>query len=78
MANISVLVVDDHDVVRQGLQTFLDLMDDIEVVGQAVNGVEAVAQTERLAPDIVLMDLMMPEMDGIEATLSYIRRFLKK
>jgi len=68
MARISVLIVDNHDVVRQGLQTFLDLMDDIEVVGQATNGVEAVAQTDRLAPDIVLMDLMMPEMDGIEAT----------
>jgi NarL family two-component system response regulator LiaR len=68
MPNISVLIVDDHDVVRQGLQTFLDLMDDIEVVGQASNGVEAVEQTRRLNPDIVLMDLMMPEMDGIEAT----------
>jgi NarL family two-component system response regulator LiaR len=68
MDSISVLIVDDHDVVRQGLQTFLDLMDDIEVVGQANNGVEAIAQTSRLGPDIVLMDLMMPEMDGIEAT----------
>jgi NarL family two-component system response regulator LiaR len=68
MASISVLIVDDHDVVRQGLQTFLDLVDDFDVVGQANNGVEAVAQTSRLGPDIVLMDLMMPEMDGIEAT----------
>ena len=62
------LIVDDHGVVRQGLQTFLDLMDDIEVIGQANNGVEAIAQTKRLRPNIVLMDLMMPEMDGIEAT----------
>ncbi|UCF95889.1 MAG: response regulator transcription factor [Spirochaetaceae bacterium] len=68
MDKISVLIVDDHDVVRQGLQTFLDLMEDIEVVGQASNGVEAIAQTNRLNPDIILMDLMMPEMDGIEAT----------
>ena len=68
MDSISVLIVDDHGVVRQGLQTFLDLMDDIEVIGQANNGVEAIAQTKRLRPNIVLMDLMMPEMDGIEAT----------
>jgi NarL family two-component system response regulator LiaR len=68
MDSISVLIVDDHGVVRQGLQTYLDLMDDIEVVGQAENGIEAIAQTLRLRPDIVLMDLMMPEMDGIEAT----------
>jgi NarL family two-component system response regulator LiaR len=68
MPSISVLIVDDHDVVRQGLQTFLDLMDDIEVVGQANNGVEAIEQTRRLNPDIVLMDLMMPKMDGMEAT----------
>jgi NarL family two-component system response regulator LiaR len=68
MDSISVLIVDDNDIVRQGLQTFLDLMDDIEVVGQASNGVEAIAQTNRLGPDIILMDLMMPEMDGIEAT----------
>jgi NarL family two-component system response regulator LiaR len=63
-----VLIVDDHAVVRQGLQTFLDLLEDIEVVGQATNGIEAIAQTRRVHPNIVLMDLMMPEMDGIEAT----------
>ena len=68
MDSISVLIVDDHGVVRQGLQTYLDLMDDIDVVGQAENGIEAIAQTKRLQPNIVLMDLMMPEMDGIEAT----------
>ncbi len=68
MDSISVLIVDDHGVVRQGLQTYLDLMDDVDVVGQAENGIEAIAQTKRLQPNIVLMDLMMPEMDGIEAT----------
>ena len=63
-----VLIVDDHDVVRQGLRAFLELQKDIEVVGEAINGREAVEQAGQLLPDVVLMDLMMPEMDGIEAT----------
>lgn len=65
---ITVLIVDDHAVVRQGLRTFLELQDDIEVVGEAENGVQAVEQTRQRGPDVVLMDLVMPEMDGIEAT----------
>jgi NarL family two-component system response regulator LiaR len=65
---ITVLIVDDHAVVRQGLRTFLELDDDIEVVGEAGNGAEAVEQTRRRPPDVVLMDLVMPEMDGIAAT----------
>ena len=65
---IKVLIVDDHAIVRQGLRTFLELQDDIEVVGEGENGVEAVAQAGRLRPDVVLLDLVMPEMDGIEAT----------
>jgi DNA-binding NarL/FixJ family response regulator len=65
---IGVLIVDDHATVRQGLRTFLELMDDIEVVGEGADGVEAVEQAERLQPDIVLLDLVMPNMDGIEAT----------
>jgi DNA-binding NarL/FixJ family response regulator len=60
-------VVDDHAVVRQGLRTFLDLQDDIEVVGEAGDGAAAVAEAERLAPDVVLMDLAMPGTDGVEA-----------
>jgi NarL family two-component system response regulator LiaR len=68
MDRIKVLIVDDHGVVRQGLRTYLDLLDDIEIVGEAENGVEAVAQVEKHRPDVVLMDLVMPEMDGIEAT----------
>ena len=68
MDNISVLIVDDHAVVRQGLRTFLDLQEDIEVVGEAATGAEAVEQASQLLPDVVLMDLMMPEMNGIEAT----------
>ena len=68
MAKISVLIVDDHGVVRQGLRTYLELLDDIDIVGEAENGVEAVAQVRKHQPDIVLMDLEMPEMNGIEAT----------
>ncbi len=65
---IKVLIVDDHAIVRQGLRTFLELHDDIEVVGEAENGLEAVEQARQWGPDVVLMDLVMPEMDGIEAT----------
>jgi two-component system, NarL family, response regulator LiaR len=64
---ITVLVVDDHAVVRQGLRTFLALQDDIEVVGEAGDGESAVAEAERLAPDVVLMDLAMPGTDGVTA-----------
>jgi NarL family two-component system response regulator LiaR len=64
---IRVLIADDHAVVRRGLRTFLELQDDIEVVGEAEDGEEAVAAVEELAPDVVLMDLVMPRVDGIEA-----------
>ncbi len=68
MDKIGVLIVDDHAVVRQGLRTLLELQEDIEVVGEAANGLESVEQARQLLPDVVLMDLLMPEMDGIEAT----------
>ncbi|MEV6212221.1 response regulator transcription factor [Kitasatospora sp. NPDC051914] len=64
---IRVLVVDDHQVVRRGLRTFLEVQDDIEVVGEAVDGAEGAALAQQLAPDVVLMDLKMPGVDGIEA-----------
>ena len=64
---IRVLIADDHAVVRQGLRTFLDLQDDIEVIGEAGDGQEALALIEELAPDVVLIDLVMPRVDGIEA-----------
>jgi DNA-binding NarL/FixJ family response regulator len=64
---IRVLIADDHAVVRQGLRTFLELQDDIEVTGEAADGEAAVAAAERLGPDVVLMDLVMPGVDGIEA-----------
>jgi DNA-binding NarL/FixJ family response regulator len=65
---IRILIVDDHSVVRQGLQMFLALDPDIEVIGEASNGAEAVEFVKDEQPDVVLMDLLMPIMDGIEAT----------
>lgn len=65
---ISIVVADDHPVVRQGLRTFLELQEDMQVVGEAVDGEDAVKKTLELLPDIVLMDLAMPGVDGIEAT----------
>jgi NarL family two-component system response regulator LiaR len=64
---IRVVVADDHAVVREGLRTFLRLQPGIEVVGEAGDGVEAIEEARRLGPDVVLMDLVMPELDGIEA-----------
>jgi DNA-binding NarL/FixJ family response regulator len=64
---IRVLLVDDHAVVRRGLRGFLELLKDFDVVGEAENGREGVAAADRLAPDVVLMDLLMPEMGGLEA-----------
>jgi NarL family two-component system response regulator LiaR len=65
---IKVLIVDDHQVVRQGLRTFLELQEDIRVVGEAGDGSSAVAMVSQLVPDVVLMDLVMPRLDGISAT----------
>ena len=64
---IRVLIADDHAVVRQGLRTFLDLQDDIDVVGEAADGEEAVAAAAEHAPDVILLDLVMPGLDGIGA-----------
>jgi two-component system, NarL family, response regulator LiaR len=65
---IRVLIVDDHKVVRQGLRLFLRVDPNIEIVGEAGNGAQAVELARQLAPDVVLMDILMPVMDGIEAT----------
>jgi len=65
---LKVLIVDDHQVVRQGLRTFLELHQDIKVVGEAGDGITAVEMVRQLEPDVVLMDLVMPRMDGIAAT----------
>src|SRR6476620_9001190 len=65
---ITVMIVDDHAVVRQGLRSFLELQDDIDVVGEASDGAEAVTKAKELLPDVILMDLVMPGMDGVETT----------
>ncbi len=65
---IRILLVDDHQVVREGLQHMLKQEEDMEVVGQSANGEEALSQVERLSPNIVLMDIKMPGIDGIELT----------
>jgi len=65
---IRVLLADDHAIVRQGLVFFLSMQDDLRIVGEAANGAEAVARAEALRPDVILMDLFMPEKNGIEAT----------
>ncbi len=65
---IRVLIADDQDIVRTGLRMILDAQPDIEVVGEAANGVEALDLTHRLHPDVCLFDIRMPELDGIEAT----------
>ena len=65
---IRVLVVDDHEVVRRGFRALIDEFEDLEVVAEASNGIEAVQLVEHEEPDVILMDLLMPEMDGVEAT----------
>lgn len=75
MQRIKVLVVDDHTIVRDGICALLALVADIEVVGEAANGKEALEEMEKLAPDVVLMDLAMPIMGGLEATRRICREF---
>lgn len=65
---IKVLIVDDHEMVRLGVSTYLGVQSDIEVVGEAVNGQEGLDKALALRPDVILMDLVMPKMDGIEST----------
>ena len=69
-ARIRILLVDDHEVVRRGLRGFLELQDDMEVVGEAADGGEAIKLADSLVPDVVLMDLLMPNVDGITAIRS--------
>jgi two-component system response regulator NreC len=72
---ISVLIADDHTIVRSGVRLLLEAETDIRVVGEALNGREALELAESLQPDVVLMDISMPEMDGLEATKQLKTRF---
>jgi DNA-binding NarL/FixJ family response regulator len=65
---IRVLLADDQPIVRAGLRTIIDLADDVDIVGEAADGVQALAMTHALAPDVVMMDIRMPALDGIDAT----------
>ena len=65
---IRVMIVDDHAIVRKGIRALLATESDIQVIGEASDGVEAIAQAQALHPDVILMDLVMPKIDGIEAT----------
>ncbi len=75
MEKIKVLIADDHGVVREGLMAMLQANDIVDVVGEAKHGMEAVEQTKKLLPDVILMDLRMPCMDGVEATRLIKREF---
>lgn len=68
MNGISIVIVDDHEIVRRGIREFLSTQDDLAIVGEAASGEEAVEVIRQQAPDVVLMDLVMPGMDGVEAT----------
>ena len=70
MKNIRILLADDHGIVRMGLRSLLETQDDLEVVGEAADGIETVSEARRLDPDVIVLDLMMPKMDGVAATMA--------
>ena len=72
---MQILLVDDHEMVRLGLKGYLDLQDDVDVVAEASNGREGVEKALELRPDVIMMDIVMPEMSGIEATLAILKEW---
>jgi DNA-binding NarL/FixJ family response regulator len=72
---IKVVIADDHSLVRQGLRRYLELADDIVIVGEASTGAEVIAEVERQSPDIALLDIRMPDMDGLEAAATICGKF---
>ena len=72
---MKILLVDDHQMVRLGLKSYLELQDDIAEVSEAVNGKEGVEQALASRPDVIIMDIVMPEMNGIEATLAILKEW---
>lgn len=74
---VKILIADDHEVVRQGIRTILKARPDWEIVGEAVNGNDAVEQAKKLDPDLIIMDITMPEKSGIEATREIVKLKLR-
>ncbi|HHY14210.1 MAG TPA: response regulator transcription factor, partial [Thermoanaerobacterales bacterium] len=77
MSKINVLIVDDHALMRQGLRKILEMEENIQVVGVASNGIEALGKAKRLNPDVVLMDINMPQMSGIDTTKLFKKEGIK-
>ena len=72
---MKILLVDDHEMVRLGLKSYFDLQDDVEVVGEASNGSQGIDLALKLRPDVIVMDIVMPEMNGIDATLAILKEW---
>ena len=72
---MKILLVDDHEMVRLGLKSYFDLQDDVEVVGEASNGFQGIDLALELRPDVIIMDIVMPEMNGIDATLAILKEW---
>ena len=74
---MKLLLVDDHQMVRLGLKSYFELQDDVEVVGEATNGAEGISMALELRPDVIIMDIVMPEVNGIDATLAILKEWLE-